>query len=94
MCVIKNEMKLEMENNQMKIEKRKEINKMINWSLWIWAVGSGSGCKWTLKNNNNNNKIYEMELIWAWMKWGFKRKMGISYWVFEFWARLEWTSGK
>ena len=37
-------MKLEMENNQMKIEKRKEINKMINWSLWIWAVGSG--CEW------------------------------------------------
>ena len=37
-------MKLEMENNQMKIKKRKEINKMINWSLWICAMGSG--CKW------------------------------------------------
>ena len=36
----------------------------------------------------------EKELIWAWMKWGFKRKMGISYWVFELWAGLEWTGGK
>ena len=26
------------------------------------------------------------------MKWGFKRKMGISYWVFELWVGLEWTS--
>ena len=39
-------MKLEMENNQMKIKKRKEIKKKkkINWSLWIWAMGSG--CEW------------------------------------------------
>ena len=28
------------------------------------------------------------------MKGGFKRKMGISYWVFELWAGLEWTGGK
>ena len=28
------------------------------------------------------------------MKWGFKRKMGISYWVFELWVGLEWTGGK
>ena len=38
-------MKLEMENNQMKIKRKKN----------------------------------EKEFIWAWMKWGFKRKMGISY---------------
>ena len=37
-------MKLEMENNHMKIKREK-------------------------KNKN------EKELIWAWMKWGFKRKM-------------------
>ena len=82
-------MKLEMENKQMKIKKRKEINKRINWSLWIWAVGSD--CKWALKKNKNKN---EKELIWGWMKWVFKRKMGISYWVFELWAGLEWTGGK
>ena len=28
------------------------------------------------------------------MKWGFKRNMRISYWVFELWAGLEWTGGK
>ena len=56
-------MKLEMENNHMKIKREK-------------------------KNKN------EKELIWAWMKWGFKRKMGISYWVFELWVGLEWTGGK
>ena len=42
------------------------------------------------KKKNKNEK----ELIWAWMKWGFKRKMGISYWVFELWVGLEWTGGK
>ena len=41
------------------------------------------------KKNKN-----EKELIWAWMKWGFKRKIGISYWVFELWVGLEWTGGK
>ena len=42
------------------------------------------------KHKNKNEK----ELIWAQMKWGFKRKMGISYWVFELWVGLEWTGGK
>ena len=53
-------MKLEMENNQMKIKRKKN----------------------------------EKEFIWASMKWGFKRKLRISYWVFELWAGLEWTVGK
>ena len=27
-------------------------------------------------------KKNENELIWAWMKQGFKRKMGVSYWAY------------
>ena len=41
-------MKLEMENNQMKIKRKKNENGVIQ----------------------------------AWMKQGFKRKMGVSYWVY------------